>query len=998
MTTYGTSASEKQGITRKESSGYDRMDENQNQEPSTLKKIIENRWLNLILFIVLFIIVALSIACVTVVSVLHYHLLFVCGYFEFILLVALEGCILAFCFYHMYHIFQLFKKRAQTNKGVFGWFSNSSNYHDIEHYDGQDDDDEYEDEEEEEEEEESRATKITVFVLKFAGLLLSIVCIIGLFVFTSVAVPMQQLTLPTTSGSITLSSFKVRGATPPTITRESNGVVHVEASDDYDAFFAQGFSIAQDRMWQLEFNKRVGSGSLAEIAGKDALQTDKASRTIGFRRAAASAINALSKDSQEVLQAYCDGINAYINSNPTLAPEFKLLKIKPTAWEPIDVVTWGKVMAWSLGANMEREVIRYKLLQRGITKDRINELLPQYPTTTTVLNAEELNITLTPQEIDQLEARFQDDSGYFQPPRNVSADENVRSTFFTPMESKVLRTAFENVFIHPLSAKASNNWVLAGHFTKSGLPFVANDPHLGFSAPGVWYLTHVKSSKSGLDVIGATFAGTPGVIIGRNKYISWGVTNGYADVQDLFALEPVAGKPDFYRHNGKDVQYQTVNEIINIKGGKPITLAVKLSVYGPVINEIHDIEGDVPLSLQWTALLEGDTTVESFIRINYAKNHDEFVAALQHYVAPVQNFIYADVHNNIAYYLPGAIPIRKFGHSGRYVVPGNGTFDYFDRVNDYIPFEKLPQTVNPSRGYVVSANNRVTAPGFEYSISQDFFAIHRARRIESMILNMTATSLLGWQDMRSIQYDVKSTLFEDFRFVFNAIAGNVTKEVEQWRVKLTKWDAIEKLYSQEASIFEAWYYELGSLTQPETGLNTFRDPVFLRNALLNNDPVCHKYTNKTCLILAAQRLEKAITSLEATYGSIPLWGSDIHQSIFPHQILDKTALGCLASKNVMNIGGQFTVNVADITDAALTSKSGVSYRQIISLANNYGTTASNKTEDTSDKFIIPLGQSGNFLSPLYDNLLNKWKDGQYLDMKLEKFERAKTVTLKGTGK
>jgi penicillin amidase len=964
------------------------------QEESRLKRILGNRWLNLFLFIVLWAIVFASIACVTVVSVLQYHLLFVCGYAEFILLVALEGCTLAFCFYHIFNIFQMFKKRAQHNpvKGPFAWFINSNAYQDVEG----NEEDEYEfdeeEEEEDEEEEESRATKIAIYVLKFLGFVIGIAAMIALLLFTVVFLPLQQRTLPQTTGTLTLRSAKLQGPVPPKIIRESNGIVHIEASADYDAFFAQGVAHAQDRMWQLEFNKRIGAGTLSEIAGSDAKDVDMGSRTLGFRIAAQNALNSLSKQTVANMQAYCDGINAYLDSNPPLSPEFSLLNIQPSKWEPIDVATWSKVVAFSLSANHQREIIRYRMLQQGLTKERIDVLLPLYPKNMpTVLTAEELNITLSEQEIDELEALFSDDSGYYQPAVVNNTEPNPIQGFYKPMQQKLFRSAFDNVFIKPLMAKASNNWVVAGFFSKSGKPLLANDPHLEQTAPGIWYLNHIKSSASGLDVIGASFIGSPGVIIGRNKNIAWGVTNGYADVQDIYAIkEDVTGVS--YIHNGISVPYEKRVEVINVKGKGSFNFTVLETLYGPVINEMMGIVESVPLSLHWVGRDSADTTADAFMKLNYALNFDDFLNAMKSYVVPSQNFVYADTSNNIGYILAGKIPIRKKGQSGRYVVPGNGTFDYFTDPNNYIPFGKLPQIYNPSRGFVASANNRVAARGYAYSISQDFFQMFRAERIEYLLKNLTANSTLSMKNMQTMQYDVKSFLFEKFRFVFTELAGNVSKDIDVWRDKLAKWDADEKLYSQEASIFELWYYLMGTLIDKETNnkIKNWRDPTFLVNALKNGDVACEKY-NMTCLTFAGNMLKDAVTSLENTYGSIPLWGSDIHQVTFVHPLLSGRTISCLASKTIMNIGGTETVNVGDIVDQYLTSTEGVSYRQIIDMANSY---TGNQTA-SSDIFIIPLGQSGNFLSPLYANFLEMWKNGEYTPMRMSQFETYRTITING---
>lgn len=1020
--------------------GYPNQSSTTTTHISLLKKIVENRWVNLLLFFLLWLIVLASIACVTVIGVLHYHLLFVCGYAEFIFLVTLEGIVLSFCLYHIFHIFQHFKKRAQQNpvKGPLAWFTNPSsssyihshhhhhhghhynndyddgedeerqrstdvdggaaaahnNNHNVD-YDEEDDDEEYDDEVDEENEgEESRTTKIFIFTLKFLSLLASIAAMILLLLFTVIALPIQQGTLPQTSGTLTFASGKITGASPPVITRETNGVIHIEAQSVHDALFAQGVAHAQDRMWQLEFNKRTGAGTLAEIAGSAALNVDKGARTFGFRQSARALVDKIPEETKAMIQAYCDGINAYLDSKPTLAPEFSILKTKPTKWEVLDVVTWVKVMSFSLSANAHNEVLRYKLLQQGLTKERIDQLMPLYPKQKlTVLDAHQLNITLTEEEIEEIESRLADSSAFYQPSLvNVTKSSNNNGNsngFYSPMKLKILRDAFENVFINPNMAKASNNWVVGGQFSKSGKPLLADDPHLEQTAPGLIHLNHLKTD--GLNVIGASFPGCPGIIIGRNQDVAWGVTNSLADTQDVFAIqEKIAGET--YTHKGADKKYVKRTETIKVKGKSDVTLTVLETVYGPVINDVFDVAEGVPLALHWVGASQDDTSIVGLLKMNLAKTYEEFLAAVKLLVGLSQNYVFADTQGNFGYALSGRIPVRAEGHSGRFVVPGNGTYDYFDAPDNYIPDEKMPRVINPDRGFISSANNRITPRGFEYSISQDYPQMYRAQRIDSLLSHLTSNGTVTWKDMRNIQMDVKSELFEDFRFVFTQLAGNVSKEIDTWREKLVKWDAEEKLYSQEASIFEMWYYKMGSIVAKETNsvIKNWRDSAFWVNALRHNDVACTVSHNKTCLAVAGIVLQHSVEELEKTYGSIPLWGSDVHQVNFNHKLLGGSTIGCLTSKTLMNIGGTETANVGDINDQFLGTFAGVSYRQIIDLANDY----KGGEAPSSDKFIIPLGQSGNFLSPQYDNLVQKWKDGEYVNMKMEGFESYKKLTIK----
>lgn len=740
-------------------------------------------------------------------------------------------------------------------------------------------------------------------------------------------------------------------------------------------------------MWQLEFNKRIASGTLSEIVGSEGVSIDKWSRTIGFRRAAVKDVEngAFLDEDMQILNAYCDGINAFYKSNPVLAPEFSLLGIKPTAWEPADIIAWGKIVAWGLSLNGGLEAMRYAIMaNKRISVDRINTLFPAYPindpSAPTVLTKEDLNINTTMEEDIALENKFTNDSAAYYP----SAADIPTHTLASVGASM---GAFIDQYMHlTKTLQASNNWVVSGKFTKDKNAILCDDPHLELTAPSIWMLMHIKSNN-GINAMGAVFPGMPGVIIGKNEHIAWGVTNAGADVQDLFVMQDAGdGK---YHHKGKTLSYEVVKEVIKVKGAANIDLDVQLTKYGPIINDVMGLEGaKEKLALWWVAIQPGDTTASSFSRIFRASDWTSFVEALKPYVVPAQNFIFADKDARIGYYMPGKVPIRREGHSGRFPVIGDGTYDFMDEPDGFIPFEQLPHVFEPKSGFIISANNRIVPPGYPYSISQDFENKYRAWRIHEKITERVSTADIDVSFMKQLMMDAYSKLFEEYKFALQRTEGIVKPSMASWLKMLLEWNGVQGENIQQPTVFEQWFAELTKLTEPEIGFAIPpRHSDFLKQAILHEDPSCMKYHNMSCTAFVSHALEQAIMHLQTEYGNnIPLWGTEIHESLMPHAILDNTLLGCLASKSVFNIGGTFTVNVASTIHPSLQVVEGVSYRQIVTM----GPFQENRE---MDQFIIPLGQSGNWLSKHYANWMFMWRDGQFLPMDMKNYNKAASLTL-----
>ncbi|WP_232822485.1 penicillin acylase family protein [Thermus sediminis] len=739
-----------------------------------------------------------------------------------------------------------------------------------------------------------------------AGVLLALL-LLGGFVYLRSSLPQAQ------------GRMSLRGLSAPVeVVRDGKGVVRVRAASLGDLFFAQGFVHGQERLWQMEFQRRVGQGRLSEVLGEATLPQDRFLRTWGFYRAAEEAYKRLYPEEREAVEAYAAGVNAFLRSGHPLPPEFLLLGFRPEPWTGPDVLVWAKMMSYDLSGNWEEELRRHRLLARGVSPERLLELIPPYPEDApTILRSEDLRLSLRREEAPIALLQMA-------PPRFL---------------------------------EASNNWVVSGSRTVTGKPFLANDPHLGLQAPSLWFLMALEAP--GYRAIGASLPGVPGIVIGRNDRIAWGVTNVGADVQDLYLLEEVAGG---YRYRGQVVPYRVREERIRIRGGREEVLVVRETVYGPVITDALQDPPKTPMALRWVSLDPEDHLLMAFLGVNRARNWEEFLAALEDYSAPSQNFVYADVEGNIGYVAPGKFPIRRPGHTGMVPVPGDGSWDWLG----YRRPEDWPRAFNPPRGYLVTANHRVTPEGFPYALTYDWAEPYRARRIEELLL---AKEKLSLEEIKAIQLDQKSLLYRDFRPVLEALTPLAERSV-RWRERLLAWDGTMAAGSEEALAFALWYTELTRLPEREVGEAFWDEPRYLLKALREGDRNCDQPETEypeTCLDYAALALERALDRKEAL--GARAWGA-VHRATFPHAVLTHTPLGRLSDRALPFGGDRYTVNVGPFDPKTLRMDQGPSYRQIVDLSDMEGSL-----------FVHPMGQSGHFLSPHYADLLPLWAGGRYLPMR-----------------
>ncbi len=727
------------------------------------------------------------------------------------------------------------------------------------------------------------------------------------------------------------------------IERDGRGVPTVRASSSTDALFGLGYAHAQDRLWQMEFQRRVGGGRLAEILGPRLVDTDRFLRTVGFRRAAEAAWPALSRETQGLIEAYARGINAFLAADRARPVEFRFLRFEPQPFTPVDSLTWAKMMAWDLAGNARDEIQRARLTA-AVGPERTAELLPPVPAQPTILLDEEWMGQLTP----------------------------ATSSSVSRLGPRGPWTSLEREFalLRDLGFNGeeigSNSWVVAGSRTKSGKPLLANDPHLGLRAPSVWYLARLEAP--GISVVGATLPGVPGVIIGHNARIAWGLTSVEPDVQDLYLEQTDPADPSRYRFRNGWRSFESRTERIVVRGAADIAFEARSSVHGPIVTDLLRGAETLgrPVALRWTGLDPGDTTAEAFLGIDRASNWEEFLAAAAHLRAPAQNVIYADVDGHIGYTATGAIPIRPRS-DGLLPVSGAGEDDW----SGFIPTEKLPRVLDPPRGYVATANNRVVSGRYPWPIARDWPEPYRADRITKRIL---AAGRLGPDEMRALQLDRHSEQADELLpLLLDTAPADATSRDALARLK--SWNRDFEPDSVPASIYAAWYTALSAMAEDELagGPALSIRSRFLIDALSGNSSWCGDVATKRqegCSAFKTATLAKAVAGLRRRLGPDPAgwqW-QRLHRARFPHAVFDGVpVLSRFFSLEIGQGGDASTVNVgAYRRDGSYAMTDGPSYRQIVDLADL-----------SRSLFVHTTGQSGNVFAARYRDLLPLWKRGEY---------------------
>lgn len=715
-------------------------------------------------------------------------------------------------------------------------------------------------------------------IARFVRALLIILVIAGLLLAGGLYLLIQR-TLPQTSGKLAVAGL----AQAVEVIRDTWGVPHLYAQSTDDLFFAQGYVMAQDRLWQMDFNRRVAAGRLSEFGGQATLSTDVYMRTLGLYRSARADLPLLSTRERAVLESFARGVNAFIDTHRSTLPlEYTILntvggaRIEPERWSPVDTLAWGKVMALGLSNNMSYELLRVQW-QSLLGAERTAQLEPGYPQAGPFIVKQQGAAleTETPPQAPLVDAGLSAALSELDAQNAIARYIAVNGSI--PDRETALGFSF--------SAIGSNNWVVSGSKTTSGEPLLANDMHLGIQNPSIWYEVHLEAP--GLRLAGLTFAGVPGIIVGHNDRIAWGCTNAFPDVQDLFIekFNPQNGRQ--YEYQGAWLDAQVVREEINVKGqSEPVVKDILITRHGPIVTDVVSGTSE-RVALRWTALDPG-TLFTSVIALWSARNWQDFRAALKDWDVPSQSFVYADVDGNIGYQMPGRVPVRAAGN-GALPVPGwSGAYEW----TGWIPYDSLPRAYNPPNGFVASANNRPVEYSYRYFLSNEWAPPYRAQRIEDLL---AARARLSLQDMRDIQADQYS--IPDKELARYLLAVQPANDSERQALEFVRqWDGRLALDSVGASIVESVVVsamgatfgdELGKLANSYLGAGV---PVLLRilpdagNAWFDDVGTAGKETRDDIL---RRSLSSALADLEKRLGtdmSTWQWGR-LHTATFKHQAL-----------------------------------------------------------------------------------------------------------------
>lgn len=830
-----------------------------------------------------------------------------------------------------------------------------------------------------------------------ALILIVIAAAAGLFYFKSyLPNTVAPRSFPQIDGEIQAEGLNA----PVDIYRDAMGIPHIYATTAHDLFFAQGYVHAQDRFWQMDTWRHIGSGELSKMFGAGQVETDAFLRTLGWRKTAEAEWEALGPESRAVLQSYAEGVNAYLkdHSDTALSLEYAVLGLlspeyEIEAWTPVHSLTWGKAMAWDLRGNMGDEIERAELL-KVMPPEQVAQLFPDYP--------EDHPVIVNEMPVD-VQTGNQGEAGllnfdYSQLPLDHLSN---NASLLDP----VLGEIGDGI--------GSNSWAVSGALTDTGRPYLANDPHLGIQMPSIWYQIGLhcaeKSDECPFEAAGFSFAGVPGVIIGHNDKIAWGFTNVGPDVMDLFIEKVNPENPNQYEVNGEWVNFETYEEIIEVVGGEPVTITVKKTRHGPVISEAYGLlknEGDpddkefIPfkdrsgvelpeqyvIALAWTALTPS-TPFEAIWGFDKAQNWEEFREAARGFHVPAQNLLYADVEGNIGYQMPGDVPIRKNG-DGTLPVPG-WTDDY--EWTGFIPFEEQPYALNPEEGYIVTANNQVNPWDYPYLITKDWDYGYRAQRIVEMIEGAPGKIDKAYiQSMHSDSTDLGAQALLPVwdEIAFKAATPNQAIALDM----MQNWDFKAASDSQAAAVYQWFWWNLLQNTlndelperMQKNGGRAGGSPDFevMRNLVKSPDDPFWDDKTTTSVVetrndIYAVSLVETVEQLEKEHGKDPAkwprWG-ELHTATFRNGTLGESGVSLiedLFNRGAFETGGGKSIVNATGWDVGVSFEVDwlPSMRMIVDFSN------------LNDSLTVhTTGQSGHAYHPHYIDMAPLWAGVKYYPM------------------
>ncbi len=749
--------------------------------------------------------------------------------------------------------------------------------------------------------------------------------------------------LPIVDGQLQLPGLKDRVE----IIRDKWGIPHIYANNEYDLFFAQGFVQAQDRLWQLEINRRTANGTLSEVFGEIAIDTDRTARTFGFARTGRVDYDRASEEVKGAIQAFTDGINAFLEHKRSKLPvEFTLLRHSPKPWTVYDSCAFARVMLWQLSHAWYGEILRAKIVEK-VGPERAAELEIIYPA--------ENPITL---------------------PNGIE---------FNVLNKDGILTGTKGPFLK--RGQGSNGWAISASRSTSGQTYLCNDMHLQLMLPSIWYETHLISAGK-FNVSGVSLCGVPLILVGHNENIAWGSTLAFTDAEDLFIEKFNEEIMTQYEFKGEWKEAEVLEERILVKGRKtPHIEKVLITHHGPIISDVIN-DNSTRLAVNSMAL-RPSKALEGYFMLNTAKNWDEFIEALRFVDATQLNMPYADVDGNIGYWVTGKVPIRANGHDGRIPVPGWTGENEWQGI---IPFEEMPHAFNPKDGYIVTCNHKIVPDDFPHFLGNVWMNGYRARRFVEVINDKNKLSI---EDIKSLHLDFTCIPGQEFVTLINNLKFEEIQDTDVvLAINLLKeWDGILSPNSLSGTIYEVLrYYVVRDIFERGLGENLtfevmgkgFNPVLYHANEFYGHDTVIIMRLLKSgdswwireaggVQEIMIRNMRKTIQWLTKNYGKKVNWKwGNLHRVHFPHAMGIQKPLDKVFNRGNLPIGGntdtlcQTAMHADDPYDVNAWAPS---HRQII-----------NMSDLSKSLMIFTPGQSGHLASKHYDDLVPLWYKGDYHPM------------------
>ncbi len=774
-------------------------------------------------------------------------------------------------------------------------------------------------------------------------------------------------------------------AAPVLVRRDASDITHIQAQSLTDAYFAMGWVHAQERGWQLEFNRRLMHGELSEVLGAATLDTDKLIRTLGIMQAAQAQWEQLPPDAKALLDAYARGVNSFhAQAGQALPPEFHILRTRPGLWKPQDSLGWALMMALDLAGNWGNEFARLSLAQRIGTR-ALWQVMPPYPGEKPATSVD-------------LAALYRGLGVYRQSAAATVKTGALREELKARRHFALLDASEIDQWVQhvgELDGKGSNDWVVAGSHTETGKPLLANDPHLGLSAPAIWYFAHLQVPASpgskAVDVIGATLPGMASVVLGRTAGVAWGFTNVGSDAQDLYLEQINPANASQYRTPDGWADFAVRNEVIKVKGQPDQTLSVRSTRHGPVISDATASYQQVldtrkfALALRWSALDAGNQTVVSVVRSNTAQTVEELEAAFSTYHSPTQNLVAADTQGHTGYHVIGRVPVRRPDNDLRGVAPAPGWDARYDWIGE-LAFNDNPQANEATiaaKGWLATANQRIQPPEDPHFLGSDWNTPERFDRIEAL-LGAKPRHTMG--SLRDVQADIMSAAAMKLVPMLqatqskHALAPAALAQLKDFRGEM-------RADSAAPLVIAVWADELTrAVLSPRIGddkFNALYGKRHFRQGLetILGDAQAQAYwcAPVTCAEQSSHALDRALDRIAAEQGNDPAswrWGT-AHRAQSTHRPFGNVALLAGFFDVRVPVGGDsWTVNVgqywANDPVTPFASRHGPSMRALYDLSDL-----------ERSQFIYQTGQSGLVFSPRYRDMKDTWAQVQYRPMQLK---------------